>query len=73
MTPYGVGTAAALAVGLAALGIAGGLLFSAMKRKRGIKDWSDVIPGHGGVLDRLDSLCLCAPAFYHLLRISYGT
>jgi phosphatidate cytidylyltransferase len=73
LTPYGVGTAAALAVGLAALGIAGGLLFSAMKRKRGIKDWSDVIPGHGGVLDRLDSLCLCAPAFYHLLRISYGT
>lgn len=72
LTPYGIVTAAAVAVGLAALGIAGGLLFSAMKRKRGIKDWGDAIPGHGGVLDRLDSLCLSAPAFYHLLRILPG-
>lgn len=72
LTPYDAGTAALLGVLLGALGIAGGLVFSAMKRRRGIKDWGDIIPGHGGVLDRLDSLCLSAPAFYHLLRIAPG-
>lgn len=72
LTPYGASTAALLGVVLGALGIAGGLLFSAMKRRRGIKDWGTIIPGHGGVLDRLDSLCLSAPAFYHLLRLAPG-
>lgn len=72
LTPYDRGTAAALGVLLGALGIAGGLWFSALKRRRGIKDWGSIIPGHGGVLDRLDSLCLAAPAFYHLLRMSPG-
>lgn len=73
LTPYDRGTAAALGVLLGMLGIAGGLVFSALKRRRGIKDWGTIIPGHGGVLDRLDSLCLSAPAFYYLLRISPGT
>jgi len=72
LTPYGLGTSASIAALLTTLGIAGGLVLSAQKRRRGIKDWSTVIPGHGGVLDRLDSLCLSAPACYHLLRIFPG-
>jgi len=73
LTPYGPAAAAGAACLLTVLGIAGGLVLSAQKRRRGIKDWGRFIPGHGGVLDRLDSLCLSAPLFYHLLRIDAGT
>ena len=69
LTPWSPGTAAAVAFMLALLGILGGLMLSALKRRRGIKDWGAAIPGHGGVLDRVDSLCLSAPVFYHLLRM----
>ena len=51
----------------------GGLAMSAAKRSRGIKDWSSLIPGHGGMLDRLDSLFLSAPVFFHLLLYGWAT
>jgi len=44
--------------------ISGDLIFSWIKRKLAIKDFSSVIPGHGGVLDRFDSLVVTAPVFY---------
>lgn len=48
-------------------GIFGDLLFSSLKRYYGVKDFSDLIPGHGGIMDRLDSLTLTAPLFFHLI------
>jgi len=52
------------------LGFAGGIVMSAIKRDRGMKDWGHRIEGHGGMLDRLDSVCFAAPIFFHLVR--YG-
>ena len=55
-----------LAITLA--GFAGGLVMSAIKRDRGVKDYGNLIEGHGGMLDRIDSLCFAAPVFFHLTR-----
>jgi phosphatidate cytidylyltransferase len=41
---------------------------SAIKRERGIKDWGTLIEGHGGMMDRIDSLCFSAPVYFHILR-----
>lgn len=49
-------------------GFFGGMVMSAVKRDRNIKDWGTVIRGHGGVLDRVDSIMFSAPMFFHLLR-----
>lgn len=73
LTPFTRLQAILISLLLTLLGFAGGLLLSAVKRRRGIKDWGSVIPGHGGVLDRLDSLFLPAPAFYYLLRYGWTT
>jgi phosphatidate cytidylyltransferase len=52
------------------LGIAGDLFESLLKRSAGVKDSSALIPGHGGVLDRIDAILFAAPVFYVLLK--YG-
>ena len=69
ITPFSVTQAFAVALLLTVLGFTGGLFLSALKRRRGIKDWGNAIAGHGGVLDRVDSLCLSAPALFYLLRL----
>lgn len=68
ITPFNLWQAALIALIVTLLGFFGGLVMSAIKRDRGVKDWGHMIEGHGGMLDRLDSVCFAAPIFFHLLR-----
>lgn len=61
---------AGMGIVVSATGLAGDLLFSAAKRALGIKDYSALIPGHGGILDRVDSLVLTAPALLLALHLA---
>jgi phosphatidate cytidylyltransferase len=55
--------------GLALIGTVGDLAESLLKRSVGVKDSGTIIPGHGGILDRLDSLMFAAPVLYYYLRM----
>ncbi|MBP7950315.1 MAG: phosphatidate cytidylyltransferase [Verrucomicrobiales bacterium] len=68
MTPFTVWQAALLALLACFMGFLGGLVMSAIKRDRGVKDFGEFIEGHGGMLDRIDSLCFAAPVFFHAVR-----
>jgi len=68
LTPHDPLQAAALSFGLCLAGVSGGLVRSAIKRDRRVKDWGRLIPGHGGVLDRMDSLCFSGPLLFYMLR-----
>jgi len=65
---FPVGFRALLGVAIVALGIAGDLFESMLKRSAGVKDSSALIPGHGGVLDRIDALLFAAPVYYVVLK-----
>lgn len=68
LTPFTHLQAAGMALLVCLLGFAGGLTMSAIKRDRGVKDFGAILVGHGGILDRIDSLCFSAPVFFHLCR-----
>jgi phosphatidate cytidylyltransferase len=63
-------TAAVLGAGLAVTGITGDLFESLLKRGAGVKDSSHLIPGHGGVLDRIDSYLFAGPVYFVFLRLT---
>lgn len=60
-----------LGLAIAAVGIVGDLFESMLKRSVDMKDASDIIPGHGGVLDRIDALLFAAPVYYVFVRYSF--
>jgi phosphatidate cytidylyltransferase len=68
LTPFTPWESAAIALLLCMMGFLGGLVMSGIKRDRGVKDWGDMIDGHGGMLDRLDSIVFAAPIFFHVVR-----
>jgi phosphatidate cytidylyltransferase len=68
ITPFAPWQAGAMALLITLMGFFGGLVMSAIKRDRGVKDWGWMIEGHGGVLDRLDSVIFAAPVFFHVTR-----
>lgn len=70
-TPFTPWQAACMTLTITLLGFAGGLTMSAIKRDRGVKDYGHLIPGHGGVMDRIDSICFSAPVFFHLTRFFF--
>jgi phosphatidate cytidylyltransferase len=67
-TPFSPVQSAGMSLMITLLGFAGGLVMSAIKRDRGIKDYGTAIAGHGGFMDRIDSICFAAPVFFHMTR-----
>jgi phosphatidate cytidylyltransferase len=68
ITPFTPLQAGAISFVICMMGFLGGLVMSAIKRDAGVKDWGQMIEGHGGMLDRLDSLAFAAPVYFHFIR-----
>lgn len=68
VTPFSPLQAAGMSAVIVVAGFFGGFVLSAVKRDLGVKDWGTMIAGHGGVLDRMDSIVFAAPIFFHLTR-----
>ena len=71
-TPFTPLQSAGMSLLITLMGFCGGLVMSAIKRDRGVKDYGNMIQGHGGVLDRIDSLCFAAPVFFHFCRFFFS-
>ena len=71
ITPFTILQSALMAFVCTLMGFMGGLVLSAIKRDRGVKDWGHLIAGHGGFVDRLDSVLFAAPVFFHLVRFGW--
>jgi phosphatidate cytidylyltransferase len=71
ITPFTPLQSAAISAAIVLMGFLGGLTLSAVKRSLGAKDWGVMIEGHGGMLDRTDSICFAAPVFFHIVRFFY--
>lgn len=70
-TPFEPWGAAGMSLLTSIMGFAGGMTMSAIKRDRGVKDYGTLVEGHGGVLDRIDSICFAAPVFFHVTRFYF--
>ncbi|MDD5108191.1 MAG: phosphatidate cytidylyltransferase [Candidatus Omnitrophica bacterium] len=71
LTPFSVASAIVIGAIIAIVGFCGDVVMSAVKRDAGVKDFGQLIPGHGGMLDRVDSLCFTAPVFFHIVVFFY--
>jgi len=71
LTPFSIKETLLVSFLITVAGFCGGAVMSAVKRDFGVKDFGSVIPGHGGMLDRVDSLCYAAPIFFHYVRYFY--
>lgn len=69
LTPFGVLGAMGMAGAASVTGMFGNIVIAAIKKDRGVKDWSHLIPGQGGFVDQLDSVIFAAPVFYHLAKL----
>ena len=72
ITPFTPWQAALMSLAVVAAGFVGGLVLSAIKRSLGAKDWGTMIDGHGGALDRMDSVSFAAPVLFHLTNYFFG-
>jgi phosphatidate cytidylyltransferase len=68
ITPFSPLQALGMSFIIVLMGFLGGLALSAVKRSLGAKDWGSMIKGHGGMLDRIDSISFAAPIFFHFTR-----
>ncbi len=68
ITPFTISQAFLVSLLICLVGFSGGLVMSAIKRDRGVKDYGTMLSGHGGMMDRIDSLCFSAPIFFHVVR-----
>lgn len=72
ITPFAPWQSALMALAIVLAGFCGGLVLSAVKRSLGAKDWGTMIEGHGGALDRMDSVSFAAPVFFHLTNYFFA-
>ncbi len=71
LTPLSHAMALMLGIIIACAGFIGDVIVSALKRDLGIKDTGQILPGHGGILDRIDSLMFTAPLYFHFIHYFY--
>ena len=71
ITPFTPLQAWGIALAIVVAGFCGGLVLSAVKRSLAAKDWGTMIDGHGGALDRMDSVSFAAPLFFHLVNFLF--
>lgn len=69
ITPFSLISAMVISFTLTVLGVSGDVSVSWVKRKFGVKDMGDLLPGHGGILDRIDSLLLATPIFFFIVEL----
>ena len=71
LTPLSLGDSFLVGVIIAFFGFVGDVIMSALKRDLQIKDTGNMLSGHGGILDRIDSLLFTAPLYFHFIRYFY--
>jgi phosphatidate cytidylyltransferase len=72
LTPFSFVQSLMMSFVIVVMGFLGGLVMSAIKRSLSAKDWGAMIKGHGGMLDRMDSICFAAPIFFHITRYFFS-